>query len=136
MTVIYGLLVGAHFRPPAKAVLAALPAETPLALRAEPDNPYDPDAMAVWLNLHDLEVAVGLGTKARLELEDALPGAGWTWEALIASGDEVQLGYLARAGNRELAKLAYLAPAGAFAEGHAVLQWGPNGEAIIQGDSK
>jgi hypothetical protein len=40
-------LVGAHFRPPAKAILAALPAATPLILEREHNNPYDPNAVKV-----------------------------------------------------------------------------------------
>ncbi len=44
-----GLLVGMHFRPPAKEVLAALPAGTTLWLQREPDNPYDENAVKVLL---------------------------------------------------------------------------------------
>lgn len=42
-------IVGAHFRPPAKAILAYLPAEAPLELRREATNEFDPDAIAVWV---------------------------------------------------------------------------------------
>jgi hypothetical protein len=44
-----GLMVGMHFRPPAKAVLEALPAGTLLWLRREPSNPYDVNAVQVLL---------------------------------------------------------------------------------------
>lgn len=130
-----GLLVGAHFRPPAKAVLAALPSETPLALRAEPENPYDTQAMAVYLTMSDLEVAVGPGTPRRIALEDSLPSMGWAWEALCASGDTIQLGYLARQGNKDLNKVPGLKAAPAFTEGDAVLKWGANGEALVMQSS-
>lgn len=43
-------IVGAHFRPPAKALLACLPAGAGLLLVAEPDNPYDAHAVQVWVN--------------------------------------------------------------------------------------
>jgi len=43
-------IVGAHYRPPAKAILAALPGGTPLLLRAEPTNPYDSNAIMVLLD--------------------------------------------------------------------------------------
>lgn len=42
-------LVGAHYRPPAKALLQVIPAGTELILRAEPDNPYDSNAVQVLL---------------------------------------------------------------------------------------
>lgn len=132
MTTKIGLLVGAHFRPPAKAVLQALPSECPLRVVPEPENPYDAQAMAVFLQIADLEIAVGPGTPRRIALEDALPGAGWTWEALVANGDAIQLGYLAREGNKDLSKVQGLQAAPAFAEGDAVLKWGANGEALVQ----
>jgi len=43
-------IVGAHYRPPAKAILAALPGGTPMLLRPEPSNPYDSNAIMVLLD--------------------------------------------------------------------------------------
>ena len=40
-------IVGAHFRPQAKPLLAALFGDCPLELRLEPTNAYDPNAIAV-----------------------------------------------------------------------------------------
>lgn len=40
-------IVGMHFRPPAKAVMAHLPAGASLLLVREPENPYDPNAIKV-----------------------------------------------------------------------------------------
>jgi hypothetical protein len=64
-----GLMVGMHFRPPAKAVLEALPVGTTLWLRREPENPYDANAVQVllpgfshdgkWAELHDGLLATG-----------------------------------------------------------------------------
>ena len=54
-------IVGAFYRPPAKALLAVLPVGTPLILCAEPDNPADPNAIAVWLltaSIPDTSLAV------------------------------------------------------------------------------
>jgi hypothetical protein len=42
-------IVGAYFRAPAKAILQALPADTPLRIQPEPENERDPDAVAVWV---------------------------------------------------------------------------------------
>lgn len=42
-------IVGAHFRPPAKQLLAAIAGGTDLALIPEPENPYDPNAVRVVL---------------------------------------------------------------------------------------
>lgn len=42
-------LVGAHFRPPAKAILQHLPSGCPLAIVPEPDNQHDPNALAVFV---------------------------------------------------------------------------------------
>lgn len=49
ITMLSTLLVGAHFRPPAKQVLQVLPSGTELGLRPEPENPYDELALAVDL---------------------------------------------------------------------------------------
>ena len=47
-------IVGAHFHPPAKALLSLLRSETPLIARPEPSNPYDPNAIAIWLRSADI----------------------------------------------------------------------------------
>lgn len=83
------LLVGAHFRPPAKTVIQSLPAPYPLELRPEPSNPYDPNAVAVWFD------ATHLSADAKEELESTLPGSGGDLDDLI-SQRFWQLGYLAK----------------------------------------
>ena len=82
-------LVGAHFRPPAKAIIQSLPASYPLELRPEPSNPYDSNAVAVWFD------ASGLSPDAKSELESTLPGNGSNLEDLLAQRFW-QLGYIAK----------------------------------------
>lgn len=83
-------LMGAHFRPPAKALIQALPSDHPLSLRPEPTNPYDPNAVAVWLDASTIDE----DTLAQ-ELAFTLPPQGQDVEALL---DQRwwQLGYLAK----------------------------------------
>jgi len=82
-------LVGAHFRPPAKALLASLPAGHPLELRPEPENPYDPNAVAVWLDTKTLP------SEAREELAETLEGTGFDLESIDEQRD-FHVGYMAR----------------------------------------
>lgn len=97
-------LVGAHFRPPAKQVLSALAAATPLTLVPEPENPYDAKAIAVFWQSADADP----DTQARVI--DAMAGTG----AEFAELGLLQLGYVADSdgkackqygfpGNREIA---------------------------------
>lgn len=48
-------IVGAHFRPPAKGILAALPLAHPLIFKPEPSNPYDANAIQVLIDTTTLE---------------------------------------------------------------------------------
>lgn len=82
-------LVGMHFRPPAKAILQALPSDYPLELRPEPTNPYDENAVAVWFD------AAKLSTAAKEELRQTLPGHGGDLDDLIEQRFW-QLGYIAK----------------------------------------
>lgn len=82
-------LVGAHFRPPAKAILQSLPASYPLELRPEPTNPYDPNAVAVWFD------ARFLSPDSIEELTSTLPGMGSDIEDL-RSTRFWHIGYMAR----------------------------------------
>lgn len=85
--VLFVPLVGAHFRPPAKWVLEVLPAGASLRLQPEPGNPYDPNAIQVWVRPQ------AIPAEARAELEGILAGAGWSLEELL-SLEELQLGYV------------------------------------------
>lgn len=95
-------LVGAHFRPPAKALLAVLPAGHPLFLRPEPSNEYDANAVQVLLRSTDLTPLTDDPAFAE-EVENQLAGQGHDL-ATVLSEDEWHLGYLPRAakGNKAL----------------------------------
>lgn len=91
------LLVGAHFRPPAKQVLAHLPAGASLLFEFEDENPYDANAVKVFVlpeSIPDSEFPV---------LEVELPEAGVTLEQLMSSGP-IWLGYIPASGGKPLAK--------------------------------
>jgi hypothetical protein len=88
-------LVGAHFRPPAKALLAFLPAGCPLALRPEPQNEYDANAVQVLLRTSILSPILD-HEAVRDEAEQQLAGAGFDIQS-IREAEEWHLGYLPRA---------------------------------------
>ena len=71
-------LVGSHFRPPAKALIAALPSNHPLELRPEPTNPYDANAVAVWLDASTIPDEI-----LQDELAYTLPPMGQDVESLL-----------------------------------------------------
>lgn len=95
-------IVGAHFRPPAKALLACLPAGHPLWLRPEPTNDYDENAVQVLLRSDSMQPLVA-EPSIRDELERQLSGQGFDLESVL-SQPEWHLGYLPRAakGNQAL----------------------------------
>lgn len=80
-------IVGAFYRPPAKVVLQSLAVGTPMFLMAEPENQYDPNAIAVWMNTSDIPQA------SQDELEGALPQFGFTL-AQVLEMEQIHLGYI------------------------------------------
>jgi hypothetical protein len=82
-------IVGAHFRPPAKALLSVLPAGHPLTLIPEPTNEYDPNAIKVVMKSYQLPADL-LPT-----IDDAVANAGFTLDD-ITNQDEWHLGYIPR----------------------------------------
>jgi hypothetical protein len=48
-------IVGAHYRPPAKAILSAISPGTKLFLRAEPSNEYDINAIQVLIKPDEIQ---------------------------------------------------------------------------------
>ena len=91
-------IVGAHFRPPARLVLAALAGGTTLRLEPEPENPYDPNAIKV------LVCPEAVPESQRERLAGELPNCGWSLELLLAER-EIQLGYVCASTNaKALAK--------------------------------
>jgi hypothetical protein len=47
-------IVGMHFRPPAKGLIKGIETDQTLYLRAEPANPFDPNAIQVILKTKDI----------------------------------------------------------------------------------
>lgn len=85
-------IVGQHFRPPAKALLACLPAGHPLFLRPQPNNEYDENAVQVLLRSSTIPTDEFLCD----ELETQLAGAGFDLETVRAE-PEWHLGFLPKA---------------------------------------
>lgn len=71
-------LVGMHFRPPAKALLAVLPGGATLLLEREPDNPYDPNAVKVSVAVAEIPKVM------HDDLAMALPQWGKSLEEVMA----------------------------------------------------
>lgn len=92
-------LVGAHFRPPARALLSCLPAGHPLFLRPEPTNEYDENAVQVLLRTSTIPTEEFF----RDELGTQLAGQGFDLDAVLVE-QEWHLGYLPKAakGNPKL----------------------------------
>lgn len=93
---LQALIVGAYFRPPAKQVLASLPAGCQLSIMPEYDNPYDENALRVIASAG--QVPDSQHEALRLSLERT----GYDFEELIGPlgcGD-VFLGYVAKTGGK------------------------------------
>lgn len=80
-------IVGMKFRPPALALVDALAVGTPLLLVAEPENAYDPNAIAVWLYAKDIPEG------AKVKLEEDLPRFGTDLDTVMAA-EQHHLGYI------------------------------------------
>jgi hypothetical protein len=80
-------LVGAHFRPPAKALLAHLPTGAQLMLRPEPDNQFDSNAVAVLVN------PAQVPKSQHRELENDALSYGFDLEEILSRA-EWHLGYV------------------------------------------
>lgn len=123
------LLVGSHFRPPAVAVLAHLPAGAKLRLQPEADNPYDEHAIRVYVPASEIP------SSEHPALEAELPAFGSSLEEVLALG-EIWLGYLAASGGRPLQK-AQMADSSIVGNQEASeatsgrLAFGPSGDALV-----
>lgn len=80
-------IVGMFYRPPAQALVDNLPAGTSLYIVAEPDNHADPNAIAVYLPLTQLD-------SLPENIDDFLQMSGNTREDLKSDGFDIQLGYI------------------------------------------
>ena len=80
-------IVGAYHRPPALLILQHLPTGQLLSLEAEPDNPYDRNALKVMLASSDLPQDT--------DFSDRLSSYGHDLETLQTAGP-IHLGYIER----------------------------------------
>lgn len=90
-------IVGAHFRPPAKLILAVLPMGCELLLEPEPENQYDARAIKVLVTPDKIPES------QHEMLRSELPGMGFSLEDILAL-DFVFLGYCAAAKGKPFEK--------------------------------
>lgn len=81
-------LKGAHFHPPAGRLLPMLPTGATLILDPEPDNPYDPNAVRVLIEPHN----VSDSTEALIR--EACPDFGLEPDEVFSA--PIMLGYIAK----------------------------------------
>jgi len=137
ITTLTGLLVGMHFRPPAKLILETLKSGTDLQLVAEPDCEYDPNAVQVYVRLGEIPES----QYGRLEAE--LPGFGWdidTFRQRAESGEALMLGYIAAAKNKLLKNQTEFVANEVFLGAQELVPWSdcsirlgfaPSGQALV-----
>ena len=80
-------IVGARHRPPAQVLINSLAIGVLLTVIAEPENQYDPNAIAVWLYTKDLPEA------SQEALKETGPTAGWALDRIL-SEEVFHLGYI------------------------------------------
>ena len=80
-------IVGAFFRPPAQLILENLATDTKLSLIADPENPYDRNAVAVYLDFADIP------WNTISAIEDKLQSCGSSIEAL-AETKTIHVGFI------------------------------------------
>jgi len=85
-----------HFRPPAKAIMALLPAGQQLILEPEPENPYDEFAVKVLLDHAELT------EEHWQELE--IPLLNYGMERSELEQEPIHLGYVARTHSQAMAR--------------------------------
>ena len=93
------LLVGMHFNPPAKIVLQALPSGAKVELRPEPTNPYDENAVEVWVFPDEIEEGV-----LKLNATELL-GSGFDVDEIM-QGPSLRLGHVGASGKKPIMKAA------------------------------
>lgn len=135
MMTLVTLLVGAHFHVPAKVLLEHLPTGTPLLLVPEPDNPYDESGLAVGVWLSPGEIP----SSQHEALRETLPRSGFDLDELLASGEPLQLGHVAKTGGKPLSGTDYVgteewATGGTPLSG--TLQFDPQGRALVSAEAQ
>lgn len=98
---ITSLIVGSHFRPPAKQLLAAAAAGTALTLQPEAENPYDEWAIKVFLD------PAAIPANLHEELSGTLEGTGMDLDEVLNNGS-IFIGYVAKTGGKPLAGTGYV----------------------------
>lgn len=93
--VLTSLLVGEHFRPPAKLILAHLSSGCQLILEPEDGNPYDEEAVKVLIECKHIPES------QYQALDEELPAMGFTLEQVM-SGGTCWLGYIPKSGGKPL----------------------------------
>lgn len=119
------LLVGTHFHPPAKTLLEALPAGCPLELLAEPDNPYDENAVKCQLGPEWADWLMEQAPSVRESLEASLPNQGATLEQVLSTLP-LMLGHVGASGGKPLAKAGGEAGMPTLSGNRELLEAGPN----------
>jgi len=96
------LIVGSHFHPPAKTLLAGLPNGLPLSIVPEPENPYDENALLVTLDPRSIPKNLWKG------LDTLLEGSGCEMAELAmqmeVEGVPITLGHVGKTGGKPLLK--------------------------------
>lgn len=82
-------IVGMWHHPPASGILRAAPENSPLTLHPEPTNPYDPNAIQVWIT------SKGIPTTNHDKLREELQGFGVSLEEFLQES-EWMLGFIPR----------------------------------------
>lgn len=87
-------IVGMHFRPPAKAIIAVLVEGAPLRLVPEPENPYDENAVRVEVSKDVIGHALETSGEANLAM--LLEGFGMGIDEVIGpdASESWHLGYI------------------------------------------
>ena len=127
MSIQRSLIVGAHFRPPAKGLLLCLPAGSKLLARREASNAYDANAIQVIWPTTGLDASSGIGL-SRDAVQSAMEGFGSSADEIFAQS-EWHLGYIPRT---EASSLAPSMDASGIAELPGELTFAATGGAQIQ----
>lgn len=127
MSIQRSLIVGAHFRPPAKGLLSCLPAGSKLLARREASNAYDANALQVIWPTSGVNSELGLGVM-RDEVQKNVEGFGSSADEVFTA-PEWHLGYVPRT---EAALLAPKMDAMGLSELSGELTFAATGGAQIQ----
>ena len=80
-------IVGAFYRPPAEAILKVLPVGAKLSLFAEPENPVDVNAIAVYVESSEIP------PNSAQRLDEYAAGSGYSYDDIVAQ-ESWHVGYI------------------------------------------